>query len=75
MGRTVSGGPECARCGSDIADVHLTAFGFERDMVVIDGKFLLNAACIAQPDSVQIEAVCKECGHGRYIEQSQWEWA
>lgn len=75
MGRAVSGGPECARCGSETADVHLTALGVEYDLVVTDGKFLLNPACIEEPDSIQIEAVCKECGHARYIDQSQWEWA
>lgn len=71
----MNGGPECARCGSDIADVHLTAFGVDHDVIVIDGKFLLNAACIEEPDSIQIEAVCQNCGHARYVEQHQWEWA
>lgn len=75
MGRAVSAGPECARCGSDIADVHLTALGVEFDVPVTDGKFLVNAACIEEPDSIQVEAICKNCGHVRYIEQNQWEWA
>jgi hypothetical protein len=72
---TTAGGPECARCGSDLADMHLTVLGMERDVEVTDGKFILSPFAIEEPDSIQIEAVCKDCGHARYIPQHLWEWA
>jgi hypothetical protein len=75
MGRAVSGGPECARCGCERAAVHLTALGVDHEVTVSDGKFLLDPAAIEEPESIQIEAVCLECGHVRFVEQNQWEWA
>jgi hypothetical protein len=73
MGRTVS--PTCARCGHDRAELHLTAIGVEFDVPVTDGKYALNPAIVEEADIVQVEAVCQACGHVRYIEQNQWEWA
>jgi hypothetical protein len=75
MGRAVSGGPECARCGHDLAEVHLTAIGVEFDVPITDGKYSLNPALVEEADIIQVEAVCQNCGHVRYIEQNDWEWA
>lgn len=68
-------GPECARCGHDHADVHLTASGVEFGVPIIDGILTLSPAVIEEPEAIQIEAICTECGHARYVPQNQWEWA
>ena len=71
----MSGGPECAQCGYDHADCHVTATGVDLDVPVLNGKLALNPGLIQDADTIQVEAICPICGHVRYVDLSQWEWA
>lgn len=71
----MSAGPICARCAHDRAEVHVTAIGVELDVPITDGKYTINQALVEDADVIQVEAVCQNCGHVRYLDNNQWEWA
>ncbi len=65
----------CARCGSDSCEAHVTAYGVDPLPEIWNERLQLAAQTIETPDSVQVEAVCRSCGHVRYLNHTEWEWA
>jgi hypothetical protein len=68
-------GAVCVRCHWDRAEVHITALAIDPDALVENGVMLLDPTCLSQPDAIQVEACCRNCGHTRYVEQEGWKWA
>lgn len=68
-------GVVCARCGSDACEAHITVYGVDPSPDVHDNRLQLSAFVIEQPDVVQVEAVCRDCGHVRFLNHTEWEWA
>lgn len=66
----------CPRCGHTVFEVHITSSAVDFD-VDVDGesKFLIDRAVLNEADSLELEAVCRNCGHVRFVPQTEWEWA
>jgi hypothetical protein len=67
--------PTCARCGSNEFQVHITAFGVDHYPEVHDAVVVIDPVAIEDPQTIQVEALCVDCKHVRYLTQHEWEWA
>lgn len=66
----------CSRCGHTVFEVRVTASSVDFDVDVAgEQEFLLNRAVLDQPDTLDVEAVCRNCAHARYVARDEWEWA
>lgn len=65
----------CARCGHTRFEVHLTASSIDRDVDVAGQPVLyVNHEILEEPDTIDVEAVCLQCRHVRYVDIDKWEW-
>jgi hypothetical protein len=66
----------CPRCGHTIFEVRITASSVDLDVDVADqDQFYLNELVVAEPESIDVEAVCGKCAHVRFVPDDQWDWA
>ncbi len=65
----------CAKCGADRAEITVTLIATDTDVPVHGDVFSINPTCIEQPDAIDVEALCPDCGHARYLNDHDWEWA
>lgn len=66
----------CPRCTHTVFDVNITTMATDREVDVAgEEAFLINQLVIDEPDDMLLEAVCKSCGHARYVPETEWEWA
>jgi hypothetical protein len=55
--------------------VFITAVGTDRNAPIENGLLLLDPHTIEEPGDIQIEAVCTQCSHARYIPRDLWRWS
>lgn len=65
----------CPRCQHDQFEIHITAFGVDRFDATDEDMFVLDRSVIEEPETIDVEAICRSCGHARYVPDSEWEWA
>lgn len=66
----------CPRCGHHVFEVRVTVSGVDFDVDVTGCElFELDQQVIERPDLVQVEAVCRNCHHGRFVDLDEWVWA
>lgn len=66
----------CPACNHTVFEVQINATSTDFD-VEVGGcdRFPIDQTVLEQPDSIAMEAVCRNCGHFRYIPFDEWEWA
>lgn len=66
----------CPRCQYAVFEVSVTAHGVDFNVDVSgETAFPLDPTVIQVPDSVTVEAICRNCGHMRYVPDNEWVWA
>lgn len=66
----------CPRCGHTNFEVRVTASSVDFDVdVAAESQFLINRSVIDEPDTLDVEAECRNCAHARYVPRELWEWA
>lgn len=66
----------CPRCGHTVFEVRVTASSVDFDVDVAgEDRFLINRVVVDEPDTFDVEAVCRNCAHARYVPRHEWEWA
>lgn len=66
----------CPRCRATHFEVQITTHGTDFD-VEVDGRerFAIDRQIVEIPDTVEVEVICRNCGHVRFAQATEWEWA
>lgn len=65
----------CPNCGATDAAVQITTSSIDRDCDTSEPVLYVDQGVIEKPDSVLVEAICRNCGHETTVPDNEWEWA